>query len=52
MLRLLREHKGITDAEPSRKRKRKNKNVVERVYTAVVELSDVDCSDDEEEECP
>ena len=50
LLRLLREAKDITGEGPSKKRKRKSKVVVERVYNEVVELSDVECSDSDDED--
>jgi hypothetical protein len=50
MTNLLRANKGITDAEPSNKRKRKGRAVEERVYNDVVDVSDVEYSDDEEVE--
>ena len=50
MTNLLRINKNITDAEPSKKRKRKGRAVEERVYNDVVDVSDVEYSDDEDEE--
>ena len=47
MTHLLRSSKNITDDEPSKKRKRRGRAVEERVYNDVVDLSDVEYSDDE-----
>jgi hypothetical protein len=47
MTNLLRTNKNITDAEPSKKRKRKGRAVEERIYNDVVDVSDVEYSDDE-----
>jgi hypothetical protein len=50
MTNLLRTNKKITDTEPSKKRKRKGRAVEERIYNDVVDVSDVEYSDEEGDE--
>jgi hypothetical protein len=49
MLEILRKANNVTEKEPTRKRKRRGRPVEERVYNDVVEMSDVEFSEDEEE---